>query len=61
MARVGTDAWFYEIERWLQRLAAQLPQAAESERAQVRALISEIAGVRVVRGRVRVVRSAESL
>ena len=56
MARIGTDAWFGEIEDWLRDLVSQLPQIPEPKRAELHALIAEIEGVRVVRGRMRVVR-----
>ena len=56
MACVGTDAWFGEIEDSLRQIVAQLPQNADGERAELLALIDEIEGVRVISGRVRVVR-----
>jgi len=54
MARIGTDAWFGEIESWLRELLARLPQGHETERDDLVALISEIHEVRVISGRVRV-------
>ena len=56
MARIGTDAWFGEIEDWLRDLVSQLPQIPEPKRAELFTLLAEIEGVRVVRGRMRVVR-----
>jgi hypothetical protein len=58
MARVGTDAWFGEIEGWLRELLARLPQSPEAQRSNLLALIDEIERVRMVSGRLRVVRCA---
>jgi hypothetical protein len=58
MTQVGSDAWFGEIETWLHQLIMHLPQDAGEERAELLALIAEIEGVRVISGRVRVVRRA---
>jgi hypothetical protein len=58
MAQVGTDAWFGEIEIWLRQLILHLPQNAREERSELLALIAEIEGVRVISGRVRLVRVA---
>jgi len=53
VARIGTDAWFGEIESRLHELLERLPR---SHRADLLALITELREVRVIRGRVRIVR-----
>jgi hypothetical protein len=59
MARVGSDAWFGEIEEWLRELLAQLPQGPEGARSELIALIREIERVRVVNGRLRILQPAD--
>ena len=59
MARVGTDAWFGEIEGWLRELLARLPQNRDARRGNLVAMIGEIEQVRVVSGRLRVVQRTQ--
>jgi len=59
MARVGTDAWFGEIEGWLRELLARLPQNRDAQRGNLLAMIGEIEQVRVVSGRLRVVQRTQ--